>query len=381
MVFSVRILIATHHYRDLAGSELFAFTLAKSLFEKGHSVCLYSPYIGGIITDQTRRLGIPVYSDLVQFRHIEFNIMHVSHNIIAYEARYHFQHTPMVFLSHGILPFLEQPPVGDLGISKYLAVSEEVMQNLLRKGIPLRDVAIFRNIVDTGRFFPTQPLNPRAKRALIFSRKFDETAKRVIKEACKLKRISVETINGSVFDVENYMNRADIIFSRGRGAIEAMSTGKIVIIPGDGLVTEKNFREIQKCNFSGRRFQKPLDVAGLKDEIDKYDQILGEDNRRIVLKYFSANHQVDELTNIYREAINRYEDENIDFSELVSLIGPRMELSQVKQELSEIKHSAGYKFMKFYASHIDQLFPDGTSRGHLRRKLTNYVTRQNDGLT
>jgi len=45
------------------------------------------------------------------------------------------------------------------------------------------------------------------------------------------------------------------------------------------------------------------------------------------------------------------------------------ERDSLLQELDSIRHSFGYKFMKFYASHIDQLSPDGTSRGKLRKKI------------
>jgi len=373
MVCYVKILIATYYYHALTGSELFAFTLAECLTLKGHSVCLYSPHIGGIITQQTRKLSIPVYDDLLKLRQEKFDIIHASHNITACETRYCFQHTPMVFLSHGVAPALEQPPIHDLNISKFLAVTEEVRDNLLRKGITRRETAIFRNIVNTDRFAPTQPLNSRPKKALIFSRKFDEVTKCAIQQACTLKRIEVEIVNDTVFDVETYMNQVDIIFTRGRGAIEAMATGRIVIIPGDGLVTEKNFKEIQKCNFSGRRFHKNPNVTFFKDAIEKYDSTLGENNRSIALKYFSADLRVQKLIDIYRQVIHTYEDEVLDVNELTDIAGARM-------ELTEIKHSISYKFMKFCASHIDKLFPDKTSRGNLRKnvisKLQNYDLKE-----
>ena len=53
-------------------------------------------------------------------------------------------------------------------------------------------------------------------------------------------------------------------------------------------------------------------------------------------------------------------------SERSGLMG---ELGRVKGELSEIEHSFGYTFMKFYASHVDRLFPDGTYRGELRKRV------------
>ncbi len=47
----------------------------------------------------------------------------------------------------------------------------------------------------------------------------------------------------------------------------------------------------------------------------------------------------------------------------------RLERDSLLQELDNIRHSLGYKFMKFYASRVDQLSPDGTARGNIRKKI------------
>jgi len=42
------------------------------------------------------------------------------------------------------------------------------------------------------------------------------------------------------------------------------------------------------------------------------------------------------------------------------------QLGEAKRELLEIRHSLGYKVMRFYGSRIDRALPDGTSRGVFR---------------
>ncbi len=49
------------------------------------------------------------------------------------------------------------------------------------------------------------------------------------------------------------------------------------------------------------------------------------------------------------------------------------QLTQIKQELNDIRRSFGYKLMKFYASRLDRLFPDETFRGELRKIVTAYL--------
>jgi hypothetical protein len=43
------------------------------------------------------------------------------------------------------------------------------------------------------------------------------------------------------------------------------------------------------------------------------------------------------------------------------------QLNQLKKELDDIHRSLSYKFMRFCASRIDALFPDGKIRGKLRK--------------
>jgi len=49
------------------------------------------------------------------------------------------------------------------------------------------------------------------------------------------------------------------------------------------------------------------------------------------------------------------------------------ELAMANRRLDDVRHSAGYKFMQFYARKIDRLFPDGTSRGRFRKVMTRSI--------
>jgi glycosyltransferase involved in cell wall biosynthesis len=46
------------------------------------------------------------------------------------------------------------------------------------------------------------------------------------------------------------------------------------------------------------------------------------------------------------------------------------QLSSTQKELEAVHHSLGYKLMKFYAKRLDRLFPDKTSRGAFRERVT-----------
>ena len=109
----VNCLMATHHYYERTGSETYLLTLVSELLKLGHRPYLYAPYLGGDVARETRRLGIAVTDRLRDLSGTPFDVAHVSHNLTAYQVRRAFPNLPMVFVSHGVVPFLEQPPTLD----------------------------------------------------------------------------------------------------------------------------------------------------------------------------------------------------------------------------------------------------------------------------
>lgn len=306
------ILLTNHHLLDLTGSEIYTFTLAEQLSKNGHSVTIYSKYV-----DKTKLLfdniGLRIVENLDEIKNIRFDIAHVHHNINAMEVRNTFPNLPIVFLAHGVLPFLEQAPSVDLNISKFLAVSEEIKDNLTLSGIPDRDISILGNMVDEIKFLSNKSINAVPQNALVISGRIDELKESVIRMACEALNIRVKFVGGRFGElkqkeIKELIEEADIVFSLGRGAIEAMFMGRIAIIfdylGGDGIITEHNFHEIKKCNFSGRRYKHDFSVNDLISEIKKYDSSQSDKLRRLALDNFSATKLTNRLLTHYVDALN-----------------------------------------------------------------------------
>ncbi len=276
---NLKILVTNHHLLDFRGSELFTLNLAQYLTSQGHNVVVYTKYIEDF-RQVFERIGVQVVTDLMAIKDEQFDVAHVHHNILALDVRYYFPKLPIIFLSHGIIPFLEQPPVLDIGISKYLAVSEEVKENLITKGIDSSRIEIFRNKIDPNDFVEVKPINDFPTNALVISNKIDVHTEEVIREACFRLNINLEFIgkrfqNISPKQVAKKINWADIVFTLGRGVIETMMCGRIPIVfdtnGGDGIVTPHNILHLMKKNFSGRTYNKKFTVDELVNEIAKYE--------------------------------------------------------------------------------------------------------------
>lgn len=318
----MKILVATHHYSNYEGSETYVFTLVRELKNKGHEVFVYSPILGKI-AEKTRRLGVKVADDLSYFKGEKFDIIHAQHNIIVIKTRAMFPAVPIVMNIHGVLSELEEPPFFDCRVVRYVAVSEEVRENLIRLGIDKKKIEIVRNFVNTQRFVSKKPINEKLKNILVISNRITDSKRQVIVEAINNLGVDIKFIglkDKPVWEVEEYINEADLVISLGRGALEAMACGRAVLIydylGSDGLLNENNYQEIRKNNFSGRRYRFVYNSIDLINELNKYSSSDSEKNRAIILKSHNSSINVDALIEIYRKAV---EAEKINSKSFFSL--------------------------------------------------------------
>ena len=309
----LNVLLTNHHLTDFTGSEVFTFTIADFLKKKGHRVTVLSKYVDNSLRRYFNRIGVTVVQDIATLIGESFDVAHIHHNVMAMEVRRHFKDLPLVFLSHGVIPFLEQNPPVDIGVSRYLAVSEEVHENLIQHGVDSNRLEIFRNIVDSDKFSPRAALSAHPARALILSNKLDPATERTIREACSRLDI-VATFAGMRFGVahQDYLpemiNQADIVFTLGRGVIETMMCGRVPIVldhrGGDGMVTPDNVEHLMKRNFSGRTHRRMYNTDELMREIARYEPSFGDSLRRMALDRFDADKNIGRLIDVYKEAMS-----------------------------------------------------------------------------
>ncbi|KKU54744.1 MAG: WsbH [Candidatus Moranbacteria bacterium GW2011_GWE1_49_15] len=306
----MNILIVTHYLDNFAGSELFTKELAERLAKKSHKIFVYAPFLGKV-SDSMKNKGIDIVSDLKNISLEKIDVIHAQHNVTAILVRSVFPNTPMVFMSHGVVPELEQSPSIDIGISRYIAVSEEVKENLLKSNISEDKIDIVRNFVDTEKFCCRNKINKKPKKVLVISNHYTDEVRSNIEKACEELKIFVEHVglpNNPTDDVAGAINRSDIVFTLGRGALEAMSCERNVIVydvhGADGFINEENFFDYRKKNFSGRTNSINFSKSELKEEIGKYDPNLGLKLRNVVRKENEIEFIVSRLEKIYENALN-----------------------------------------------------------------------------
>ena len=309
----MEILIINQSLVRFAGTELFTLEIASALTALGHNVTVYAPVIGKVVNNFAG-CKFKITDDIQCLKSKEFDVIHAHHNVVSTFVRSIFPDIPMVFMSHGIVPLLEQPPYIDLNIAQFIAVSEEVRDNLVSNyDIDYNKIKIVRNFVDTDKFYIKNAPNKKLKNILVISNHFPLKNKRIVNTAAhsigaKVKYVGLPKLQ--VRNIHEYINRADLVITLGRGVLEACSCGRNVIVydqyGADGFVDLSTFGKFRQNNFSGRYLRIDYNVELLIQEMKKYNPSLGYELRQKVCNEHSVYIIANQLLNIYNSTIQKH---------------------------------------------------------------------------
>ena len=268
--------------RDLAlrgGSQMYTRDVATALRELGHTPIVFSPRVGGV-AHELRARGVAVIDSLDLLGEPP-SVIHGQHHLEAMAAMLRFPAVPAIFVCHGWLPWQEAPPRFP-SIGRYLAVDALRRDRLVfEHGIPESEVEILPNFVDVSRFSPRETLAERPSRALLFSNQATDSGglTAAVREACTDAGIALDVAGESsgrpLARPEEILPRYDLVFARGRSALEAMATGAAVVlcdVEGCGpMVASSNFDALRAMNFGLSALPEPVSSGALRSPIARYD--------------------------------------------------------------------------------------------------------------
>ncbi len=335
MVFAVRILLTNHQLSTRGGSELYLRDVAGALRRRGHQPIAYSPSLGQA-ADDLRECAIPVVQDLSRL-HAPPDLIHGQHHLPTVEAMLRFPGVPVVFFCHGWLPWQEMPP-RFTRIVRYVAVSALGRARLItEEGIPPERVEVIPNFVDLDRFRPRpQPLPHRPRRALVFSNQAvpGEDFHRVAVAACAERNIEVSSLGahtGRWLDrPEDILADYDLVFARGRAAMEAMAVGCAVILcDTEGLgpmVTRDTVVELAAANFGLAVLNDKPRLDLVRARLRQYDPADAAAVQAWIRQSAGLGTAIDHIEKVYTAAIDEWTrsaagfDASIETAELGSYL-------------------------------------------------------------
>lgn len=310
----LNVLLTIQSMERIAGGSLYVRDLAVELARQGHHPVVYCRRLG-IISDQLIAAGVPVTDSLDKIA--EPDVIHGNSPIESAAATLLFPQVPAIFVCHGwnspdaLAPNLPQ-------ILRYLAVSDISRDRLIYiDGIPEDRIAIHQNTVDLARFPRKAEIRLKPRNALVFSNNLsDENKLPKIREACEAEGTSLsimgEASGSASIEPERTLHEFDLVFAKGRCALEALASG-CSVIPCDELglgemINTENYELLRLRNFGRRTMRLTYDVPSIRAQIrcyDAADSALLTDHVRKTAGLVAATMN---LVDTYRRVIREFEE-------------------------------------------------------------------------
>jgi len=271
-------------------------------------------------------------------------------------ALLHFREAPALFYCHGWLPFEERPPRHPR-IYRHVAADDTCRDRLLWEGgVSEERTRVVLNAVDLERFRPRPPLPPRPRRALVFSNNAQRHAP-AVREACARAGVELDLAgldSGSVAEEpEKILGRYDLVFAKGRSALEALAVGSAVVLcdaVGSGpLVTAAEVARLRRQNFGVRALQGELRADALAREIARYDPADAAEVSRIVRADAGQTRAFDEIVSLYCEIIeeHRATPRDADAEGRAAAEYLRWAMRAARADRAEFEHSAAGRLRRW----------------------------------
>jgi hypothetical protein len=306
----LRVLLTNITLATRTGTEVNVRDIAIGLLGRGHTPVVYTPDPGEI-AEELRRATVPVVDDLRRLG-APPDVIHGHHHPETMTALLHFPGVPAVFFSHDFLAWHDAAPQFPR-ILRYVAVDDANHDRLaFEHGIPADRIQVLLNAVDLARFPPRPPLPARPARALVFSNyASDRTHLGAVREACRRAGVTLDVVGADAGTPsrapETLLGAYDLVFAKGRCALEALAVGAAVVLCDFGgvgpLVTSAALDRLRRQNFGRRLLSGPLEPAALVREMARYDAADAAEVSRRIRASAGLDRQLDALVALYREVI------------------------------------------------------------------------------
>lgn len=305
----LRVLIAEIGMWPPCGTVLYVRDLALELQRQGHSPVVFSS-TAGAVAEQLRDAGIAVTDRLGRLRETP-DIIHGHQRAPTLVALRRWPTVPAIHVCHDHTSPNDRTPIHP-SIRRHFGVSRVCVERLVRDGVPESRAELLLNFVDTARFSPRTALPERPRRALVFSN-YAHAGSHLpaVIEACRQAGLELDVVGAAVgrivTDPERLLGQYDIVFAKGKAAMEAMAVGAAVILcdfSGVGpMVTSARFDELRPLNFGFEALRDPLRPEPLLREIARYDPEDAARVRDLLRSRAGLVPAVESLVAIYDEAI------------------------------------------------------------------------------
>ncbi len=312
-----RILITNLWLKDWTGTELFVRDIARGLLAAGHHPVIYSPRLGRLAAE-IRKETIPVVDDLSKLA-APPDIIHGQHANETLTALLHFPNAPALYFCHDWY-FDEDYPPRFPRILRYVAVDDACYDKLVyERAVPEDRAHLVSQFVDLARFAPRAPLPEKPRRAAVLCNHTKENDHlRAAREACARQGLTLDAYGAGVCQTcerpEEMLRDYDIVFAKGRAALEAAAVGAAVVVYWwrrlGPMVNTGNLERLRTDGFGMRSLSAQLTPEEFGSSIERaladYDPADAAEVSRRVRENAGRDEAIKELLRLYEEVIAEY---------------------------------------------------------------------------
>jgi hypothetical protein len=312
----MRVLIAINSLEFRGGGVMHVRDLAQGLLQRGHTPIIYGAQAARLKTE-FRHGTVPLADQLDQIG-AQPDVIHGHNHLKTMAALLHFRGTPAVYTCHSWSLWQDTPPKHPRIVS-YIAVDHTCYDRVVyQEGIPDDLVKVVFNAVDLERFQQRSPLPATPGKALVFSNNASEhTYLAPVREACSTAGLTLDVIGSlagrSEDEPEKLLGEYDLVFAKGRCALESLASGCSVILCdalGAGpLVTSAELTQLRAYNLGRRALQHPVTSTFLLEQIARYDANDAAEVSKTIRATAGRDAFIDATLGIYEDAISGYRNE------------------------------------------------------------------------
>lgn len=303
----MRVAHVTHSLAGSTGVQTYMTTVGDAMQRVGHEVWLSADELG-TGAEQARQLALAVadsHTDLPADLDVAFVHSSVASHALA-EVR---PELPQVFIVHGRFFDNYVPPQIDGRVAGVATLGGFARSRVDSTAIQVPHKQLLQPI-DRTRFRDRNPIAERPRRALILSNYLEGERLERLREASKIAGIELDHAGASGGAValrpEDAINKADIVFGKGRAIIEAMACGRAAYVYDmwgtDGWVTPETYEQMAERGFGGNALARDLSAAELAEDLAGYSNELGAWGMSTVIENHLVEDHVAELLELCPQA-------------------------------------------------------------------------------
>jgi len=314
----MRILFTNNTLDQPAGTELSLRDAATRLKTRGHDVICFSRQHGPV-ADILSQSGIQTVGELGEIP-VDWkpDVIHGHHEWETSLAALQFPESPIISFCRGVHAWQESPCTAP-NVVKFVVVDTGCRDRLINEEcIPESEIEMVLNGIDLSRFEERTEYRPKVELVLVFSNYArDDNYLDLIRRACAAEGVACEAIgngvNRSVSNPTTFLQKADLVFAKGKAALEACASGAMVVVCDEpavarDFVTPENFTTSRELSFGYPLMTEPHDIETYRNCIKGYNPAVAKAVCQLARDTADIERTVDQLESLYNQAVATWQE-------------------------------------------------------------------------